>query len=706
MSLPAGVSTFELLFGKTFDFEGTPLRTDLVITPSHELVWEATGDRLVPIKVSKDANEGEYGSVNLPHTDQAGFVNLKGEAIIDWWYTVQSTDRKGRTAASGPKTRKLQATSDQLTIDLDLVPTDGSVGPVGSAVLPAVTSVNGETGAVTVAGATDGGVAALIVDDESDTFGAVDAAAATLLTTPGTALNLASTATIAESVSAGIVDPETDIGAATLAVIAAESVSLSRLSIMPALAAADIAAASSSQRVALESAATFTDAFANLSAWTTTSLAVSGGKVHYPGSGTDVRIAAPWPLGTTGKGRFRTTITLPAPSGAANYLTIGVLANGQAAVTAGGAAASSNNFVGVGFDTSTNQAVRSLGASVGNSTVVIDTTAPPVGDINVTCVVDELWIAFMMVSADGTWSAGWRWERSVLGGVNNILHRNQDLRTTAGGKLGAIQARTNIVSVSGDTVQGAMSSAAGTTSPVSRTIVLTPPGYDSRRTYPVVMYCHGSGGSGASLMAPPFGGSAVGGVVGQAIANAGYILVAGDGDGTQEWGNTAGLAKHVDSYRYARDHYALGPTVVIGGSMGGLASLRLIAEGMIPAVGWAGISPVLSLANIYADNATFRGYIKTAWGIASDGSDYDAKTAGGDPMLIPTWKFRGLPMLIRTNATDSTVNPARHSDLFAARVANSQKEFTLEVEPGSGHTGADVWDIADLGPFLRRCVAT
>lgn len=167
MSLPAGVSTFELLFGKTFDFEGTPLRTDLTITPSHELVWEATGDRLVPIKVSKDADEGEYGSVNLPHTDQAGFVDLAGNAITDWWYTVQSTDRKGRSSASSPKSRKLQVTSDVDTVDLDLIPINGSVGPVGSVPGPVVTSVNGLTGAVTVEGVTDESVTALFEDEGS-----------------------------------------------------------------------------------------------------------------------------------------------------------------------------------------------------------------------------------------------------------------------------------------------------------------------------------------------------------------------------------------------------------------------------------------------------------------------------------------------------------------------------------------------------------
>ncbi|MFI8593717.1 SGNH/GDSL hydrolase family protein [Microbacterium sp. NPDC078428] len=159
MALPAGVSTFELEFGKTFDFEGNSLATTITVVPSHELVWEATGDRVIPRPLTVTAAAGEFGSILLPHTDQAGFVDTKGNAITDWWYRITSRDSAANgQSIPGAPVRVLQATSDVTSVDLDMLPTDGVVGPVGSVAGPAVTSVNGGTGAVTVTAAGVGAV--------------------------------------------------------------------------------------------------------------------------------------------------------------------------------------------------------------------------------------------------------------------------------------------------------------------------------------------------------------------------------------------------------------------------------------------------------------------------------------------------------------------------------------------------------------------
>lgn len=150
MALPSGVSTFTLQFGRLVNTFGGPMGTRLTVEPSHELVWAATGDRISAVSVVSAAVDGEFGVVQLPHTDQPGFVDLNGNAITDFWYTVRATDVMSGRVVSAKVTRHIQATSDIGFVDLEMIPVDTVVAPAGSVPLPAVTSVNGQTGAVVV----------------------------------------------------------------------------------------------------------------------------------------------------------------------------------------------------------------------------------------------------------------------------------------------------------------------------------------------------------------------------------------------------------------------------------------------------------------------------------------------------------------------------------------------------------------------------
>lgn len=199
MALPVGVTVFELRFGKSVDFEGDSLQTDLTIVPSHEVVWASTGDPLVPAVISAVAVAGEYGSISLPQTGQAGLVDRKGNTITNWWYTVTGSDSKSGRSVGAVKSWKLQPEMDQLTVDLDLLPTDGTVGPVGSVASPAVTSVNGASGAVTVPVATDASVAAFV--------------------TAGGPTEAALSATITTSTAADMANPESGLNSATVDLI-------------------------------------------------------------------------------------------------------------------------------------------------------------------------------------------------------------------------------------------------------------------------------------------------------------------------------------------------------------------------------------------------------------------------------------------------------------------------------------------------------
>lgn len=187
--LPIGVTTFELTFGQTFDYEGVSLQTDLTIVPSHE-VRTAAGERIVPALIETSSPVGEYGSIDLPQPGQGNLYDLKGNLITNWWYTVTAVDSKAGRTVGDMKVWKLQPTIDQMVVDLDTQPTDQVVGPVGSVAPPAVTSVNGGTGAVTVEGVTDAALTAIAADTGSDFYAQQSATIAAAAGTSPLAMDL------------------------------------------------------------------------------------------------------------------------------------------------------------------------------------------------------------------------------------------------------------------------------------------------------------------------------------------------------------------------------------------------------------------------------------------------------------------------------------------------------------------------------------
>lgn len=148
--IPAGVTTATVTFGKVASVLGEQADVTVVIEPSHDLVWEATGDVVGAFNGSAKAAAGTIGQLILPHTDQAGFRTKTGQTITDWYYTAHTTATLNG-AKRGWK-RVFSIPSDVTTLDLDLLPTDGQVMAPGIGTWPEVTSVNGKSGAVIVEG--------------------------------------------------------------------------------------------------------------------------------------------------------------------------------------------------------------------------------------------------------------------------------------------------------------------------------------------------------------------------------------------------------------------------------------------------------------------------------------------------------------------------------------------------------------------------
>lgn len=232
-------------------------------------------------------------------------------------------------------------------------------------------------------------------------------------------------------------------------------------------------------------------------------------------------------------------------------------------------------------------------------------------------------------------------------------------------------------------------------------LILVPVDNDPSVAAPVLLYCHGVGGGSLELA------DAARSQFTPLLAQNGIIQAASDMGGASTWGNSAALDDTVDLYDYIAARYALGSAFICGGSMGGLGSQLLVADGRIPAVaGWLGHAPVCSLRHIYDDNGTFAGYVRTAYGIASDGSDYDALTAGHDPYLIDPAEYGAVPFHSWQAPDDAVVNPARHANLQMPRLADTRPESvaTATSSGTGGHASLDQIRPEEMLEFIQRYI--
>jgi pimeloyl-ACP methyl ester carboxylesterase len=289
--------------------------------------------------------------------------------------------------------------------------------------------------------------------------------------------------------------------------------------------------------------------------------------------------------------------------------------------------------------------------------------------------------------------------------VNNIAVFNSDSRNLTGHSVGKIGVRKATVTVTPRTgLEGLAPSPNWTTVGNANMRVALPTTYDSRKPAPVVMMFHGNGSNETH-----FADHVAGKAVANAFLAAGYIVVsAANGPNVSTWGAQAGLDAYYTAYQYVRDHYAIGPVVFYGNSMGGIESLLTLAERRIPGVvAWVGTVPVCNLSANYvgALNAQlFKPTIATAYGIAGDGSDYAAKTVGHDPVLKAGSAFRGVPMWVLVATDDVAVIPSENFDLFQPIVAPYAAELVRVNATGGHSTGAIASNAAAMVAFANKYV--
>lgn len=228
--------------------------------------------------------------------------------------------------------------------------------------------------------------------------------------------------------------------------------------------------------------------------------------------------------------------------------------------------------------------------------------------------------------------------------------------------------------------------------------VQLPAKHDPRIPTPLVLWLHNNSGTATNGAIDPRMKPLM-----DALSGAGYLVASADADGSA-WANDGSRKKYVALFEYMRTRYAVSSVILLGVSMGGQVALNLLPRQEIPNVSaYVGVGAVASLDNLWTSYASS---IRPAFGIAADGSNYEAKTAGYRPEDRPGSDFRGIPMMLVHSAGDKTCSIESAREL-AAKVAPYAPEASVIESTGEHLAAAQFTDaIKHAIPFMRRYAPT
>lgn len=172
------------------------------------------------------------------------------------------------------------------------------------------------------------------------------------------------------------------------------------------------------------------------------------------------------------------------------------------------------------------------------------------------------------------------------------------------------------------------------------------------------------------------------------------------------WANDTALADFTRVHDWVNDTWQVTHTLLHGESMGGLTMMVLASQARIPTVrAVVSIDGALNLRAAY-DQAgqTYGAQIRTAYGIASDGSDYAAKTAGHDAVLLNMTTFNRIRLFVEGSPNDLHIPKTSHSDVFVANLGNNALELVTRTGTGT-HVTAENFFPADVLAFYDNAIA-
>lgn len=221
---------------------------------------------------------------------------------------------------------------------------------------------------------------------------------------------------------------------------------------------------------------------------------------------------------------------------------------------------------------------------------------------------------------------------------------------------------------------------------------------------PMVYFFHSAGdGAGEGVTAWPD--------LMAACLDEGWIYVGCTGGGEQAWGNDDSQASYTAGFNKAHELYDVGDTLIFARSMGGLPAIYAALDDatIAPTVKAVALNaPVLDLRAAF-EAPNLDDVVIAAYGLNPDGSDFDALTAGHNPMEdmdppgdVLYWRFW-------IGDADTTVPPADHTTPFKALIDadGGAVESEVVVFPGATHaSNQPLYDVHDDAvAFFKRALA-
>lgn len=395
----------------------------------------------------------------------------------------------------------------------------------------------------------------------------------------------------------------------------------------------------------------FIEPWANLTNWSTNALVqVLNGRLYSATtSGGAANINHGINLGSTTVARFTGTISVPAS------LARVMIGWNNAAVGAT-PAANFGDFRGL---------YAAVGVGItqydkGTNTTLAGTAAANVAGMwQWTMLADATSYSVTLVDPNGLEYRSTKWTRDGTFLLNNLMIYIADGNTSTGesfgpvggtiGSISTVTPRAGIEGV-GRTCLWTLSTATNQR-PVK---VSLPPSYDARVPSPWVMFFHGASSNEHQIS----DNTNVSGFFLKLVAAGFVVISANDKIYSANWGAQNGIDSYAEAYYYARDTVNLGPGGFLANSMGGIESLRTLAESRIPDVhAWAATSPTANLLTNYC-NPTFTAGMDAAWALTA-GTLTAAVTAGATSISTTVSYPAGTSILIDSNgATPETVTVA------------------------------------------------
>lgn len=146
MTFPPGVTLCIVHIPEPIDHNGETAKVRVLVEPSHMLVHQESGTALV--KIDRDVTASEAGDLmlSLPHTDQPGFVDQRGNAVTGWSYKLQIMFQ-GSASKSQMIVKQFQLPAGVNLMNPLLINDGPPIAAIISPV-PTVTSIGGLTGVV------------------------------------------------------------------------------------------------------------------------------------------------------------------------------------------------------------------------------------------------------------------------------------------------------------------------------------------------------------------------------------------------------------------------------------------------------------------------------------------------------------------------------------------------------------------------------